>query len=75
MGASRDKLRAHRRQDSFALCYADQAGGAHSGQVRSVPRVMDIRLADKGCGLRVRPFDRETINSTKQPACLRVVVG
>ena len=25
MGASRDKLRAHRRQDWFALCYADQA--------------------------------------------------
>ena len=40
-----------------------------------VPCVMDIRLADKGCGLRLRPFDRETINSIKQPACLRVVVG
>ena len=25
MGASRDKLRAHRQQDWFALCYADQA--------------------------------------------------
>jgi hypothetical protein len=25
MGASRDKLRAHRQQDLFALCYADQA--------------------------------------------------
>jgi hypothetical protein len=36
---------------------------------------LDIRLADKGCGLRLRPFDRETINSIKQPACLRVVVG
>ncbi len=40
-----------------------------------VPCVMDIRLADKGCGLRLRPFDRETINSIKRPACLRVVVG
>src|SRR5205809_2953810 len=40
-----------------------------------VPCVMDIRLADKGCGLRLRPFDRETISSIKQPACLRVVVG
>jgi hypothetical protein len=40
-----------------------------------VPCVMDIRLADKGCGLRLRPFDAETINSIKRPACLRVVVG
>jgi len=40
-----------------------------------VPCVMDIRLADQGCGLRLRRFDRETINSIKQPACLRVVVG
>jgi hypothetical protein len=40
-----------------------------------VPCVMDIRLADKGCGLRLKAFDRETINSIKQPACLRVVVG
>jgi hypothetical protein len=40
-----------------------------------VPCVMDIRLADKDCGLRVRPFDIETINSIEQPACLRVVVG
>ena len=40
-----------------------------------VPCVMDIRLADKGCGLRLRTFDRETIHSIKQPACLRVVVG
>ena len=40
-----------------------------------VPCVMDLRLADNGCGLRLRPFDRETINSIKQPACLRVVVG
>jgi hypothetical protein len=39
-----------------------------------VPCVMDFRVADKGCRLRVRPFDRETINSIKQPACLRVVV-
>jgi hypothetical protein len=40
-----------------------------------MPCVMDIRLADKGCGLRLRPFNRETINGIKQPACLRVVVG
>ena len=40
-----------------------------------VPCVMDFRVADKGCRLRVRPFDRETINSIKQPACLRVLVG
>ena|SRR5204863_6206226 len=40
-----------------------------------VPCVMDIRLADQGCGLRVRRFDTKTINSIKQPACLCVVVG
>ena len=40
-----------------------------------VPCVMDVRLADKGCGLRLKQFDRETINSIKRPACLRVVVG
>ena len=40
-----------------------------------VPCVMDFRVADKGCRLRVRPFDRETISSINQPACLRVVVG
>ena len=40
-----------------------------------VPCVMDIRLADKGCGLRLRPFDTETIHTIKHPACLRVVVG
>jgi hypothetical protein len=40
-----------------------------------VPCVMDIRLADEGCGLRLRPFDREKINSIKQPACLCVLVG
>jgi hypothetical protein len=43
--------------------------------VEALPCGMDIRLADKGCGLRLRPFDRETINSIKEPACLRVVVG
>jgi hypothetical protein len=40
-----------------------------------VPCLIDIHLADTRCGLRLRPFDRETINSIKQPACLRVVVG
>jgi hypothetical protein len=40
-----------------------------------VPCVMDVRLADKSCGLRLRPFERETINRIKQPACLRVVVA
>ncbi len=40
-----------------------------------VPCLMDIRLTDTGCGLRLRSLDRETINSIKQPACLRVVVG
>jgi hypothetical protein len=40
-----------------------------------VPFAMDLRLADKRCRLRVRPFDRASINCIKQPACLRVVVG
>ena len=40
-----------------------------------VPCVMDIRLGDEGCALRVRRFDTEMINSIKQPACLRLVVG
>ena len=36
--------------------------------------VMDFRVGGKGCGLRVKPLDGETINSIKQPACLRVVI-
>jgi hypothetical protein len=39
-----------------------------------LPCVMDFRVGDKGCGLRVRPLDRETINSIKQPACLRIEI-
>ena len=37
--------------------------------------MMDIRLADKVCGLRLRPLERETIKRIKEPACLRVVVA
>ena len=39
-----------------------------------LPCVMDFRVGDNGCGLRVRPLDRETINSIKQPACLRIQI-
>jgi hypothetical protein len=39
-----------------------------------LPCVMDFRVGDKGCALRVRPLDRETINSIKQPACLRIEI-
>ena len=39
-----------------------------------LPCVMDFRVGGKGCGLRVKPVDRETINNIKQPACLRVLV-
>lgn len=39
-----------------------------------LPCVMDFRVGDKGCGLRVRALDRETINSIKRPACLRIAV-
>jgi len=35
---------------------------------------MDFRVGDKGCGLRVRPLDRETIKRIKQPACLRIEI-
>jgi hypothetical protein len=43
MGASRDKFRARRRQDWFALCYADQ-------DVRRAPetdRHVDGRAAER----------------------------
>jgi hypothetical protein len=40
-----------------------------------LPCVMDFRVGGKGCKLRVRPFDRETINRIKPPAALRVVVA
>jgi hypothetical protein len=40
-----------------------------------VPCVMDFRVGTKGGRLRLRPFDREMIDSIKQPACLRIVVG
>ena len=30
-----------------------------------LPCVMDFRVGDKGCGLRVRPLDRQTINNIK----------
>jgi hypothetical protein len=39
-----------------------------------LPCVMDFRVGGKGCGLRVKPLDRETINSLKQPACLRIEI-
>jgi hypothetical protein len=39
-----------------------------------VPCVMDFRVGEKGGRLRVRAFDRETLNGIKQPACLCVVV-
>jgi hypothetical protein len=39
-----------------------------------LPYVMDFRVDGKGCKLRVRSFDRETINRIKLPAALRVVV-
>ena len=39
-----------------------------------LPCVMDFRVGDKGCGLRVRPLDREAIKSIKHPACLRIEI-
>jgi len=38
------------------------------------PCAMDFRIGGDVGGLRVKPLDRQTINSIKQPACLRVVV-
>jgi len=43
-------------------------------QTEPRPCVMDFRVGGKGWKLRVRSFDRETINCIKQPACLRVVI-
>src|SRR4030095_2269978 len=39
-----------------------------------VPCVMDFRVGEKGGRLRVRAFNRETLNSIKQRHCLCVVV-
>ena len=39
-----------------------------------LPCVMDFHVGDKGCGLRVRPLDREAIHSIKQPAWLRIEI-
>ena len=40
-----------------------------------LPCVMDYRVDGKGCKLRMKSFDRETINRIKLPAALRVVVA
>ena len=40
-----------------------------------LPCVMDFRVGAKGCKLRVRSFDKETINRIKPPASLRVLVA
>jgi hypothetical protein len=40
-----------------------------------LPSVMDFRIGEKGGRLRVRAFDRETLNRLKQPACLCVVIA
>jgi len=41
---------------------------------KPVPCAMDFRVGGEAGRLRVKPLDLETINSIKQPACLRVVV-
>jgi|SRR5262249_30478166 len=40
-----------------------------------LPCVMDFRVGGEGCKLRVKSFDRETIDRIKPPAALRVVVA
>lgn len=40
-----------------------------------LPCVMDFRIGSKQFKLRVRSFDKETINRIKLPAALRVVVA
>jgi hypothetical protein len=42
---------------------------------KPLPCAMDFRVGGAVGRLRVKPLDRETINSIKQPACLRVVVA
>jgi hypothetical protein len=39
-----------------------------------LPCVMDFCVGGEGFGLRVRPLDREAINSIKQPAWLRIEI-
>jgi hypothetical protein len=39
-----------------------------------LPCVMDFRVGGEAFGLRVRPLDREAINSIKQPAWLRIEI-
>jgi hypothetical protein len=41
---------------------------------KPVPCVMDFRVGGKRFGLRVKPLDKETINSIKQRACLRIEI-
>jgi hypothetical protein len=41
---------------------------------KPLPCAMEFRVGGEVGKLRVKPLDRETINSIKQPACLRVVV-
>ena len=41
---------------------------------KPLPCVMDFRVGGNGCGLRVKPLDRQTIYHTKHIVCLRVVV-
>src|SRR5437764_14930354 len=46
-----------------ALLSLSSASYTFVNHTEPVPCVMDIRLAEKGCGLRLRPFDRKPINS------------
>ena len=39
-----------------------------------LPCVMDFRVGGKGFGLRVKPLDREAINTINQPAFLRIEI-
>jgi hypothetical protein len=39
-----------------------------------LPCVMDFRVSGEAFGLRVRPLDREAINSIKRPAWLRIEI-
>jgi hypothetical protein len=39
-----------------------------------LPCVMDFRVGGEAFGLRVRPLDREAINSIKQPVWLRIEI-
>jgi hypothetical protein len=71
MGASRDKLCAHRRQDWLALCYADQRTVRGDGRAAERFILSNARLLDVDYGAsRYVPWS--AIASHRLPSCVYV---